>query len=178
MFTKSIKLHKTDEAQGYLSLSIEKQKLSQTRKAKPAPETPKAPKYSHNQDEICLSILKKKNYYDILGVSSTHSNGEIKKAYKRLALKLHPDKNQAPSATDAFKLVNKAFSCLNDDQKRRNYDLLGSDETLNLPASNFQNSDEVFRDIFGNTYSYQQTSKRYKPPKPTAPPLPRTSKKK
>jgi DnaJ family protein B protein 12 len=53
---------------------------------------------------------------------------EVKKSYKKLAIRLHPDKCGAPGAEDAFKKVSKIVSCLTDPEKRRVYDLTGSDE--------------------------------------------------
>ena len=50
--------------------------------------------------------MAKTDYYDILGVKKGVTEDELKKAYKKLALKFHPDKNRAPQATDAFKKVN------------------------------------------------------------------------
>ena len=54
----------------------------------------------------CKEIIGKKDYYEILGVGKTADENESKKAYKKLALKFHPDKNRAPQATDAFKKVS------------------------------------------------------------------------
>ena len=56
------------------------------------------------------------------------SEEDLKKAYKKLALKFHPDKNRAPNATDAFKKISTAFACLNNPEKRRIYDQHGSEE--------------------------------------------------
>ena len=78
--------------------------------------------------EICRKILQKKDYYDILGVAKDSSDDEIKKAYRKLALKLHPDKNRAPQATEAFKKVSSAFACLSNEEKKRIYDQCGSEE--------------------------------------------------
>jgi curved DNA-binding protein CbpA len=54
--------------------------------------------------------------------------GDLRKSYKKRAFKVHPDKNSAPRATDAFKKVNAAMACLSDPDKRRVYDQLGSEE--------------------------------------------------
>jgi DnaJ family protein B protein 12 len=51
----------------------------------------------------------------------------LKKAYKRRAIKVHPDKNPYPKSTDAFKKVNAAMTCLSDPDKRRVYDQVGSE---------------------------------------------------
>ena len=58
----------------------------------------------------------------------TCSDDQIKRAYKKLALKLHPDKCRCNGAEDAFKAVSRAFSCLSDTQKRRTYDRYGSED--------------------------------------------------
>ena len=65
---------------------------------------------------------KSKTHYDILGVSSTSSADVIKKAYRKLALKYHPDKNKQPGAEDMFKRINEAYTCLKSPAKKRDYD--------------------------------------------------------
>lgn len=69
--------------------------------------------------------LSKKSHYEALGVSKTANDAEIKKAYRKLALKFHPDKNNAPSAEGAFKVISGAFDCLSDASKREMYDSYG-----------------------------------------------------
>ncbi|KAF8242221.1 DnaJ-domain-containing protein [Wilcoxina mikolae CBS 423.85] len=66
-------------------------------------------------------------YYEILAVEKSSSDGQIKKAYHKLSLATHPDKNGAPGADEAFKLVSKAFQVLSDPQKRQIFDQTGSD---------------------------------------------------
>mmetsp|Transcript_15472 Transcript_15472/g.34582 ORF Transcript_15472/g.34582 Transcript_15472/m.34582 type:complete len:692 (-) Transcript_15472:171-2246(-) len=69
---------------------------------------------------------KKKDYYKILGVLSSAKKQEIKKAYHKIALKYHPDKNKDKGAEDMFMLISEAYECLSDEEKRRAYDNSGS----------------------------------------------------
>ncbi|XP_077133895.1 dnaJ homolog subfamily B member 14 [Ranitomeya variabilis] len=69
-----------------------------------------------------------KTYYEVLGVSNDAGEEDLKKAYRKLALKFHPDKNHAPGATDAFKKIGNAYAVLGNPEKRKQYDLTGSDE--------------------------------------------------
>lgn len=74
-------------------------------------------------------MSKKKDYYSILQVDKNASEDDIKKSYRKLALQYHPDKNpNNPEAVEKFKEVAEAYAVLNDKEKRKMYDLTGSDE--------------------------------------------------
>ena len=68
-----------------------------------------------------------KDYYQLLGVSKNASDDEIKKAYRKMALKYHPDKNSEPGAEDKFKEISEAYEVLSDKDKRAAFDRFGSE---------------------------------------------------
>ena len=71
--------------------------------------------------------MEYKDYYKILGVDKNADQKEIKKAYRKLAKKYHPDLNSGnKSAQEKFKDVNEAYEVLGDEQKRKKYDMFGS----------------------------------------------------
>lgn len=67
----------------------------------------------------------KKDYYEVLGVAKHASKTEIKKAYRQLALKYHPDKSKEPDAEERFKEISEAYAVLSDEEKRQQYDRFG-----------------------------------------------------
>src|SRR6187431_827751 len=72
-------------------------------------------------------MAAKRDYYEVLGVERGVSADEIKKAYRKLAVKYHPDKNQGDKkAEDKFKEINEANEVLSDPEKRKKYDEMGS----------------------------------------------------
>ncbi|XP_010558812.1 PREDICTED: chaperone protein dnaJ 49-like [Tarenaya hassleriana] len=78
--------------------------------------------YTKENVELIRHIRRNNDYYKILGVEKSCSVDEIRKAYRKLSLKVHPDKNKAPGSEEAFKKVSKAFTCLSDGNSRRQYD--------------------------------------------------------
>lgn len=74
-----------------------------------------------------MEFLSMEDYYDILGISKTASDADIKKAYRQLALKYHPDRNQNDKAAEEkFKKISEAYAVLSDEEKRKQYDMFGS----------------------------------------------------
>jgi len=69
--------------------------------------------------------MNKRDYYEVLGVSKNVSGDEIKKAYRKLALKYHPDRNKSSDAEEKFKEISEAYTVLSDSQKRQQYDQFG-----------------------------------------------------
>ncbi|EGV65373.1 DUF1977-domain-containing protein, partial [Yamadazyma tenuis ATCC 10573] len=85
--------------------------------------------HTADQEKLVLKVLSYKphQFYEILEVSKSANDGEIKKSYRKLAIKLHPDKNPHPRAAEAFKIVNKAWSVLSDPDKKSIFDSTGAD---------------------------------------------------
>ncbi|MDH4128558.1 MAG: molecular chaperone DnaJ, partial [Spirochaetota bacterium] len=91
----------------------------------------------------------KRDYYEILGVSRSASQDEIKKAYRQLAIKYHPDKNQNnKEAEEKFKEATEAYEILGDPQKRSQYDQFGHDAFANAGTGGGFSGFSGFSDIF------------------------------
>ena len=93
--------------------------------------------------------MQGKDYYKILGVSKSASADEIKKAYRKLAMKYHPDRNKGDQAAEAkFKEISEAYAVLSDAEKRKQYDMFGS-EGFHRRFS----QEDIFRDFdFGSIF--------------------------
>lgn len=93
-----------------------------------------------------------KDYYNILGVDKNSTQDEIKKAYRKLAVKHHPDKNPDDvKSEEKFKEVSEAYDVLGDPEKKSNYDRFGSSKGSSFGGNPFGGSDpfDIFRDMFG-----------------------------
>jgi DnaJ family protein B protein 12 len=142
-------------------------------------EKPEHKSYSSDQVDAVKKIKNCRDFYEILGVPKSATETDLKKAYKKLALQFHPDKNKAPGATDAFKAIGKAFAVLSDTEKRRQYDNYGPEmfDTENSSSvrrnhtssarnrtyhyNNYWNddefsADELFNLFFGNNFAANQ----------------------
>ncbi|XP_077552699.1 dnaJ homolog subfamily B member 12-like [Haemaphysalis longicornis] len=86
----------------------------------------RAPDYTREQLEAVLRTKNCKDFYEVLGVSRDADDELLKKQYRKLALQVHPDKNKAPGAGDAFKAIGNAYAVLSNPEKRKLYDQNGS----------------------------------------------------
>lgn len=84
--------------------------------------------------KLCINLSMGKDYYKILGVPKTAKDNEIKKAYRKLALQWHPDKNKAPGAEEKFKEISEAYDVLSDKEKREIFDKYGEEGLKGSPA--------------------------------------------
>lgn len=116
--------------------------------------------------------MDKKDYYEVLGVSKTATDDEIKSAFRKLAKKYHPDVSKEPNAAEKFKECQEAYAVLSDPEKRRQYDQFGHAAFANGAgggfggfSTNFDFGDmsDIFEDILGGLGgfgSFRQSSSR------------------
>ena len=105
--------------------------------------------------------MHKRDYYEILNVSRDAENGEIKKAYRKLALKYHPDKNPGnKEAEDKFKEAAEAYEVLQDAEKRQIYNQFGHEGLEGRGFRGFTGFEDIFSnfgDIFGDFFGFSST---------------------
>ena len=89
------------------------------------------------------------DYYEMLGLTSNCSKEDIKKNYKKLALRWHPDRNKDNKyeAGEKFKKISEAYEILSDDEKRQKYDRFG---TIDDQHVSFTNANDIFAQMFGS----------------------------
>ncbi len=101
--------------------------------------------------------MSTKSFYDILEVDKSASLDDIKRAYKKLAFKYHPDKNldNREVAEEKFKEIAEAYSILGDEAKRRNYDMFGDSSSSSEHFQHF-NPFDIFQSMFGNGATFEK----------------------
>ncbi|KAJ1373618.1 DnaJ sub B member 1 [Parelaphostrongylus tenuis] len=121
----------------------------QPKKSRSSSRTPKVGvDYTKEQADLVERIRHCKDYYEILNVSKTATDAEIKREYRRMALQLHPDKCRAPHSTEAFKALGNAYAVLSNEEKRKQYDMYGADAA---------DAGNVRRDPRGDFFEYDYT---------------------
>jgi molecular chaperone DnaJ len=100
--------------------------------------------------------MQKRDYYEVLGVERSVSTEDVKKAYKKLALKYHPDRNpDNPQAEEEFKLCSEAYAVLSDGEKRRRYDQFGHAGLEGSGGAGFSDIGDIFsqfNDLFSDFF--------------------------
>ena len=109
---------------------------------------------------------QKRDYYEVLGLPRTASDEEVRKAFRKLALEYHPDRNRSADATERFKEVNEAYQVLTDSEKRARYDRLGhAGVNVNGGAgfegfTDFGGFGDIFEAFFGGGARARSTARR------------------
>lgn len=119
--------------------------------------------------------MNKRDYYEVLGVSKTASQDEIKSAFRRLAKKYHPDVSKEENAAEKFKEVQEAYAVLSDENKRKQYDQFGHAAFTNSQGGfsgyegfDFGSMDDILSEVLknfgfrasGGSYSSRETNRR------------------
>ena len=94
------------------------------------------------------------DYYETLGVSRDADASKLKKAYRKLAMQYHPDRNDTPEAEAKFKEVSEAYEVLSDDEKRQIYDRFGHEGLKGqMGGGGFYDAEDIFSQLFGGIFS-------------------------
>ena len=109
-------------------------------------------------------MSSKRDYYDILGVGKNATPEELKKAFRKLALEFHPDRNKDKGAEARFKEINEAYQVLSDPEKKQSYDQFGHDGVKanfqDFDFNNFGGFGDIFDAFFGGSQSSRSSSRR------------------
>lgn len=107
--------------------------------------------------------MEKRDFYEVLCVSRSASQGEIKTAYRKLAFEFHPDRNQDdPDAESKFKEAAEAYEILSNEDKRQAYDRFGHEGVSGNGSSGFSSNEDIFgafSDIFGEVFGFSSAGR-------------------
>src|SRR5688572_32460555 len=107
--------------------------------------------------------MAKRDFYEVLGVNRDASDEDIKKSYRKLAMKWHPDRNpENPKAEEHFKEAKLAYEILSDSKRRTAYDQFGHagvDASIAGAGAGFSGFGDVFSDIFGEIFGGGRTGR-------------------
>ncbi len=107
----------------------------------------------------------KRDYYEVLGVERGATPEDLKKAFRKQALKYHPDRNKEPDANDRFKEVNEAYQVLSDPQRKAQYDQFGHERVNGQAGRGFDGFEgfggfgDIFDSFFGGSTRQTSTSR-------------------
>ncbi|MEE8408202.1 MAG: molecular chaperone DnaJ [Myxococcota bacterium] len=109
--------------------------------------------------------MERRDYYEVLGVAQNAPDQEIKRAYRKLAMEFHPDRNSSPDAEERFKEASEAYEVLSDQNKRRIYDRAGFDGLRSTGFSGFsgvgvEDIFSQFGDLFGDMFGFGARGRR------------------
>ena len=110
-----------------------------------------------------MNEVMERDYYEVLGISKAASDNEIKKAYRKLAMKYHPDRNpDDKEAEESFKQATEAYEVLSDSQKRQIYDTYGHEglKSRGYQGPDFEDIFSSFGDIFGDIFGFGRADSR------------------
>jgi molecular chaperone DnaJ len=110
-----------------------------------------------------MNEVMDRDYYEVLGVPKSASDSEIKKSYRKLAMKYHPDRNpDDKEAEDSFKQATEAYEVLSDGQKRQIYDTYGHEglKSRGYQGPDFEDIFSSFGDIFGDIFGFGRADNR------------------
>lgn len=115
------------------------------------------------------AVASQKDYYELLGVSKTATDDEVRKAYRKLALKYHPDQNpDNKKAEEKFREISNAYEVLHDPKKRAAYDRRGHAGLDDMGFKGFTSAEDIFSsfgDIFGDVFGGRVYGRQARPPR-------------
>eukprot|EP00759_Apiculatamorpha_spiralis_P012248 PhF_6_TR19282/c0_g1_i1/m.28346 len=112
------------------------------------------------RERVVLHVITETCYYKILGVSKTATTEEITAAYRKLSLRVHPDKNKHPKSEEAFKIVGNVYLTLKNEETRRSYDQFGKGAIPQGAPASSQPEYQLFEEEFGFEFAAKRTFQR------------------